>query len=333
MQYSDSRLKEDKALRHPVHLRLHYLGWTIIVKSLSSSIYLDYHCFWAPLAIAQAARFQQWAVVLSSTGCVLAVNAVPNIQNYVFNWAIYAGGDLNWGGMYSWQVGYVDPYWAKVLIAVLAVDLVCILGVIILVHRRQSGLQQDPKGIITWVKLSQDICDESAIGLKSGDAFATSREIHSKLKDQRFIVSTDTAKMLLMLTENPKPSQARVPIRLWKVFLQPLPNVLARLWKVLPKSLRNVLGKIQGVCKRFAKFALNIYEKFQSVTKYASNMFGSFLLIPWIAWLIVSLYANTYIVAKMTTSEQLTLRNYALPWSPNIYLVVGVLIQVCIAHS
>jgi hypothetical protein len=282
-------------------------------SSGKSSICLDYHCFWTPMAIIQAIRFRQWTVVFSSIGCVVAVIAVPNIQNYVFNWAVYAGGDLYWGGIYSWQVGYVDPYWAKVMISVLAVDLVCILGVIVLVHCRQSGLEEDPKGIISWVKLTVDICNESAFGLESDDSFAKSSEIYSKLKHKRFQILSDTAQVLQMLPEVPQPSRGRVPVP-WR--------------KLVPHPLRNILAKIQAACKGFAKFVLHVNQRVQSVTEYANNIFSPVILVPWIAWLILSLCANIYILAKMTTSEQLTLKNYALPWSPNIYLVVGVLIQV-----
>jgi len=59
-----------------------------------SSISLDYHFFRSPLATSQALRFWQWAVAVSSTGYVLALIAVPNIQNYVFNWVVYAGGEV-----------------------------------------------------------------------------------------------------------------------------------------------------------------------------------------------------------------------------------------------
>jgi hypothetical protein len=82
-----------------------------------------------------------------STGYVLALTAVPNIQNCVFNWVIYAGVDLNWGGVYSWKVGIVDPFSVKILLVLLSLDLVCIICLFIFVQRRESGLQNDPEAL------------------------------------------------------------------------------------------------------------------------------------------------------------------------------------------
>jgi hypothetical protein len=280
----------------------------------ASSICLDYHFFWTPIAIVQAVRCRQWAVVLSSTGCVVAVIAVPNIQNYVFNWVIYSGGDLNWGGIYSWQVGLVDPYWAKVLISAVAIDLVCILSLMVLLHRRQTGLQDDPRGIITWVKFTLDSGDESDFGLQHFDSFADSCEIYAKLKDKRFQVTAGTAQGLRVLKDCPASPPGRLRIRCGKR---------------VPQSLRTAWAKIGVTRERGVKWTLRIYQRVNWwMAEYASSMLHLLILIPWILWLVLSLCANLYILAKMTSPEQLTLSNYVLPWSPNVYLVVGVFIQV-----
>lgn len=85
---------------------------------------------------------------------MLALIVVLNIQNYVFNWVVYAGGNLNRGDVYAWQVGIVDPFWANILLAVFSLDLVCIICLAIFVQRRESGPQEDPEGIMAWVRLT-----------------------------------------------------------------------------------------------------------------------------------------------------------------------------------
>jgi hypothetical protein len=85
---------------------------------------------------------------------VLALIVVPNIQNYVFNWVVYAGGNLNRGDVYACQVGIVDPFWANILLAELSLNLVCIICLIIFAQHRESGLQEDPRGIMAWVRLT-----------------------------------------------------------------------------------------------------------------------------------------------------------------------------------
>jgi hypothetical protein len=276
------------------------------------TICLDYHSFWSPLAIVQVLMFRQWTVALSSTGSTVAVIAVPNIQNYIFNWVIYSGGRLNWGGVYSWQVGVVDPYWANVLTGVLCVDLLCLVGLVSLLHRRRSGLQQDPRGIITWVQVTLSSGGESIFGLEPADSFAPESQIYSKVKNKRLQILTGLARELRVVGDDHSPDHS------------------ADRWrKFIPKPFQHRLAKVGRIWKHSAKFAMHIYDVVSSwMTRYASNMLHPLLLVPWMLWLVVSLCANLYVLAEMTSSEQLTLSNYALPWSPDIYLVVGVLIQV-----
>jgi hypothetical protein len=65
------------------------------------------------------------------------------------------------------------------------------------------------------------------------------------------------------------------------------------------------------------------------VTDYPESfMFHPLVVSLWIFFLILVLCVNIYILAIITSTTQMTLSNYALPWSPNVYLLVGVLIQV-----
>ena len=277
------------------------------------SICFEYHFFWGPLAILQALMFQHWAVVLSSTGSTMAVIAVPNIQNYVFNWVIYSGGQLNWGGVYSWQVGIADPYWSNVLTGVLCINLLCVVGLMALLHYRRSGLEQDPRGIITWVQLTMSSGRESIFGLQPADSFSQESEICSKLKDKRLQILTNPTRELHVVGN---------------VVSQP--HSIHRWRDITPKPLQRSITKVSVIWSHFVKFVTTVYDAVGSwMTLHASNMLHPLLLVPWTMYLILSFCANVYILAQMTSGEQLTLSNYALPWSPNVYLVVGVLIQVC----
>ena len=114
-----------------------------------SSICLDYHSFWSPLAILQAARYGHWTVELSSTGAVLASIVVPIIQNNVFIWELYSGGSLSWADSYFWQVAITHPFWSKILAILLSVNLLCSIGLLILMPGQDAGLFEDPRQITT----------------------------------------------------------------------------------------------------------------------------------------------------------------------------------------
>ncbi len=278
-----------------------------------SSICLDYHCFWSPLAILQALRFRQWAVAFSSTGYVLALIAVPNIQNYAFNWVVYSGGDLNWGGVYSWQVGLIDPFWAKILLVVLSLDLLCIVLLTIFLQRRESGLQRDPIGIMAWVRLIVDSDNQSISCLESNDSFDTLRTIFSNLNNFTFHL-TET-QQLRVRRNQPRSSRHRFELTCFKI---------------VPKTIRPAIDKIWKLCDLAWKRVLCIANPIDALVTYypKSVMFHPVVLITWITSLTLILCANIYILAKMTSNTQMTLSSYALPWSPNIYLLVGVFIQV-----
>jgi hypothetical protein len=278
-----------------------------------SSICLDYHCFWSPLAIFQALRFRQWAVAFSSTGYVLALIAIPNIQNYVFNWVVYAGGDLNWGGVYTWQVGIIDHFWTNILLVVLSLDLVCIICVILILQRRESGLQRDPRGVITWVMLTLDRNDLLVSCLDNCDSFASLRIIFSKMDNKRFRFTEK--QQLQVLKDQAISSQHRFP-------------TIGS--KIIPRQIWTALANIWRLCKLLWKLVLYVADFVDSLVTDCpkSFMFHPLVLIFWITSLILVLCANIYILIMMTSTTQLTLSNYALPWSPNVYLLVGVFIQV-----
>ena len=72
---------------------------------------------------------------------------------------------------------------------------------------------------------------------------------------------------------------------------------------------------------------------FHRAGKWLNGSPYPFLLQPiafllWIAFLGLVFCANMYLVIGMTTPHQLDVENYALPWNPSLYIVVGVTIQV-----
>ena len=295
--------------RVEVYYQLSRKGGCLGEKSLS----LDYHCFWSPLSILQALRFRQWAVVLSSTGYTLSLIAMPNIQNYVFAWTVYSGGNLNWGGAYSWQVGYMDPYWTAILIGILSANLICIVALIIILQFRVSGLREDPLGVITMVKLiSGNQRGFAEFGLEDEDAFESLETITSKLDVKRFTISSG-----YQLREHAHP--------------QSVASSNSILWtKLLPTAMVQRTSQVWRILKRTWNFIVGIVR---SIDTWINGRPQPFLLHPlisllWITWLSLLLAANSYILVKMTTDTQLALYNFVIPWSPDAYLLVGVFIQV-----
>ena len=305
------QIVDGEVKRVEVYYQLSLEGGCLGKKSLS----LNYHCFWSPLSILQALRFKHWAVFLSSTGYTLSLIAMPNIQNYVFAWTVYSGGNLDWGGTYSWQVGYVDPYWTAVLIGILVANLICIVALTIILQFRVSGLREDPLGVITLVKLISGSQRRFAeFGLENKDAFESLETITSKLNSRRFEISSG-----YQLRETPQPQSVTSP------------NSSFVLWtQLLPTALVQQLSQVWRILKRTWKLIVSIVRKIDTWINGRSQpfMFHPLISLLWIAWLLLLLTANSYILVKMTSDRQLALYNFVIPWSPNAYLLVGVFIQV-----
>ena len=284
----------------------------------ASSVCLDYHCFWAPFAVFQAIRYRQWAVVSSSIGYTLALFAIPNIQNYIFVWVVFSGGYFDWGAEYSWQTGQLDPYWAKVLLGVLAINLVCALCLFPFLKCPGFKMTTEPNGIITLIEL---VCGKvpADFGLDPSHEKASFNGIASVLWDQRFHVVEANSSMRLEIFRGPTspthspvlnfttPSRQAQNSRFRRAF-----NGTRRCWNVFRV-------KLIGYCWEV--------EKWMNGSPYP------FLLRPlpltlWIIFLALVFAANSYIVHKMTTPQQLSDQNYALPWNPSLYIATGVFIQV-----
>ncbi|KAL9608073.1 MAG: hypothetical protein Q9167_007073 [Letrouitia subvulpina] len=152
----------------------------------ASSLCLDYHSFWIPFSVIQAIRYQQWPVACSSIGYTLALIAIPNIQNYSFKWVVFSGGHFEWGATYSWQSGQLDPYWTKVLLDLLALNLLCSLCLFPFARPR-AFVTSEPGGIMTVAELVWDKTPAD-FSLEASYETAPFTEIASVLWDQRFLL-------------------------------------------------------------------------------------------------------------------------------------------------
>lgn len=291
-----------------------------------STICFEYHSFWVPLSIIQSLIFRQWAVFLSSTGTVIATIIIPNFQNYVFNWVIYSGGQLNWGGVYSWQVGYMDLYWTKLLTSFLCLDLVCLIGLMTVLLRRQSGLEGEPDIIMHWVRLVSSNNGNDTFGLIPFDSFESDETlIRSKLRNKQFqIIKTPWSSKLCVKSENDINAT-----RYWhSSYNMPAADLRRYLLSQLVRI--SFFRCIVSLVEVTPRILVRYYRKARHlIFQHASTMIHPLLIITWIIWLVLSLCANLYILISMTSGNQLALSNYTLPWSQNLYLVVGVFIQVC----
>ena len=284
----------------------------------ASSVCLDYHCFWAPLTIFQALRYQQWAVASSSTGYILALLVIPNIQNYVFVWTIFSGGYFDWGAKFSWQTGLLDPYWARVLLGVLAINLVCALCLFPFLKSHDLTMTTEPNAILTLTEL---VCDKvpADFGLDPSHEKASFNTLASILWDKQFqLVQANSSTRLEIINGPASPTQSSF-----------LNSTLTS-----HQAQRSFVLKILNNTRRcWDAFRLKFTGYCREVEMWMNGSPYPYLLRPlpltlWIIFLALIFAANSYVVHKMTSPEQLSDQNYALPWNPTLYLVTGVFIQV-----
>lgn len=267
------------------------------------SLCLDYHSFWSPLAILLACRYRQWPVVFSSTGYVLSAIVVPNV--HVFEWEIYSGGRLAWGSQYSWLVGLADPFWSKVLLGVLAANLACAVGLLVFLSARRTRLHRDPRGIASQVSLVRAEDSDTPGHFLVGATMNASRQkaysdFVKHIEDTVFRIDDTKGYQLVTLPS----TISHTSVIDW--FMQKLsfkPKITHRISRVA--VVKNLLG--DGPFPWFLK--------------------GIPMMI-WHAALIVCLTGASFLLNRMTTAEALRAENYQLTWSPNIYLIVGVFVQV-----
>ena len=284
----------------------------------ASSVCLDYHCFWAPLAVFQAIRHRQWAVVGSSIGYTLALLAIPNIQNYMFVWVIFSGGYFDWGAEYSWQTGQLDPYWAKVLLGVLAINLVCALCLFPFLKFPGSKMTTELSGIMTVAEL---VCDKVPpdFGLDPSHDKASFNDIASVLWNQQFRLVEANSSTRLESNRGPTSATSSSVLSLTIPSRQAQNSRFRRAFNASRRCWNVFRLKLIGYCREV--------EKWMNGSPYPC-LLRPLPLTLWIIFLALVFAANCYVVHNMTTSEQLSDQNYALPWNPSLYIATGVFIQV-----
>lgn len=286
-----------------------------------SSLCLDYHSFWAPLSIFQGVRYQQWTVAFSSTGFVLASIVVPNIQNYVFQWVLYSGATLPWGGTFSWQVGLVDPYWSRVLVAILAMNFACLVGIMVVTVTEGTGLSEDMLGLAGHAGLILDKAP-SDLGFEITDEEATFSEVCTKLFEQRFHLSEENGFSTLNVyagTTYSKLSRIKVAVKSLRQYSSMPPRRLQPLFRKIWKPFGFFLSRAGEVVLMAGCWITNCPHSF---------FFHPLALIFWLSSLVFLLSATIYVLVQMSQLSQTLLQNYNMPWPTNVYLVVGVLVQV-----
>lgn len=271
-----------------------------------------------PFSVIQAIRYQQWPVASSSIGYTIALIAIPNIQNYTFKWVVFSGGHFEWGAAYSWQSGQQDPYWAKVLLGLLGLSLLCSLCLFPFT-RPPTFVVSQPGGIMTVAELVGDKFPAD-FGLEASHETAPFTKIASILWDQRFRVVEENQSMRLEVLRGPT-TLPRLPV---STSTTP-PPIQAR-----NRYYREICQKSRSYWNLFL-LKTKYYVRQMSIWMNGSPY--PFLLRPlaltlWIIFLSLVFAANAYIVHDMTGLQQLADQNYVPPSKPSLYIVVGVLIQV-----
>ena len=278
-----------------------------------SSLCLDYHSFWIPLSILQAIRYRHWTVALSSTGSVLASIVIPVIQNYVFIWELYSGGSLAWPDTYSWQVTIADPFWSKVLASLLSVTLLCSFGLFILIPGQKTGLTEDPRGTASTHEL---ILTKNHLSLQFNENAdrQTFSDLCSELGPSRFhLLRRTNVDHMTLEKVNPSNSMSQ-PLTCRNCL--PFNGTIQRQWS----KLKPVLKVLKSFVNLITHFSINCPHFF---------LFQRVVFIPWLLFLSALLAFGIYIVTTMSRIAQAEQKNYSIPLTPDVYLIVGVFVQVC----
>lgn len=270
------------------------------------------------MSIIQATRYRQWPLVFSSIGYTIALVALPNIQNYAFQWVVFTGGHFDWGAEYSWQTGQMDPYWCKILLALLGVELCCAGSLWPFLASLPSKLDKGPSGLETVAELVLER-GPADFGLDMSDEEASFNEIASILRDRQFRIVRNGN--FLALTEVPEPTSITVS----QTQVVTPPQQQSR--RLLPWGRGSKVRQYLSIGMTRLRSLLVKIETWLNRSPYPF-LFHPVVLMVWISFLCLVLAASSYVIQGMTTPQQLIDQIYALPWNPTLYIAVGVSIQV-----
>lgn len=305
---------DDEVKRLDPYYRLSKPGGTSGKRSLS----LNYHSFWAPLSIWQAVVYGHWTVFVSSLGSVLGTIAVPVLANFVFSWSLCSGATLEDDRQYSWQVALVDPYWTMILVGVMGVNLVCAVVLLIVLPRRDTGLKRDIRGIAGVLSLipDGDDCFERIKNEKDAHLLTSSRLAKDYAK-MRFCLKLDAHHPDPVLTLQSTSTSQPAPGRKYMFWG----------WKYVLEA-RRAVSDLTSLLLQDKHFEW-IHE-----IKELPNNHGNFLpLHPilftiWLFCLVTLMIIVGYIAAGMNKLNKTGIWNYEMPFPTEMYLIVGVFIQV-----
>ena len=270
----------------------------------------QYHEFWSPLAILQAFRYRQWAVVCTSTGYVIAAIVLPNLQNYVFAWDIFAGTNQLWGGQQTHQVGYMVGSWTVVLLALLALNMSLAIGLYLCLEIHPLCLYEDPRGVAFAVS----ILLKSEAELKQHfREFQIERNVRLLLQHD-----PDGTAQLQVLRPSPATSRATDPL------MQHMKSVLVNVKQWVTPPATTIRKRFELWLSRYIHLPRNVWTWI--------DVFSLLLLIFWNTLLVSLLVAAAWVFVHMIRPVQMQGQNYQLPWSSNVYLIAGVFVQVPLPH-
>lgn len=304
---------DDEVKRIDMYHRLQKPGGTTGARSLC----LNYHVFWAPLSIFQALRYRHWSVAVSSLGSVLATIVVPVFSNYVFYWEVYDGAALDWPATYSWQVALVDYDWAYKLVGALAAATVCCVVLFLLLPSQKTGLSRDIRGIADLVYLLERT-DASGFGLPLGSSSRSLSEIEGLFSTSQFYLIQDNNERRLERTTRAVSASNSS----W-LGMTILPVTQHKITTVIRKWLR----PLTEFCKVTVKTSSRATQK---MVNDESNFFPFRRLVffTWLVSLLLLMLAAGWITASLNKNDKDEEWNYSIPVDPNVYLIVGILVQV-----
>lgn len=267
------------------------------------SLCLDYHGFWSRLSVVQAIRYRHWTVAISSIGLVLGSIAIPISQNYLFNWRLYSGGRLPWADEYSWQVGLVDPYWANVLTAQLALAMGITTVLYIRLPTRKTYLRKDIRGVMGLVSM----CAGGLPAITRDDHRKSALQIYEKLGHS-----------IYRLVEAPNSSQLILQSRI-SHDSGTEPAILRE-----HQRLKKMYQAIKALAVKFWKFT----ETARCwVAEYVNDQPTCFVFRPetfalWLLVLLTLMIFTAYIAATMNGNAKDNMWNYNVPLPADLYLIV-----------
>ncbi|RPA71540.1 hypothetical protein BJ508DRAFT_89800 [Ascobolus immersus RN42] len=314
------------------YYHLYKNGSTAKAKAGSETLNLDYHTFWAPLRLYQACKHQHWAPMLSSLAFINAFAVIPNLQNSLFSWESREGGTYAWS--VSWdrvqiktfkaRFGVVDSTLARVIEAMLGLNLLCALLLMRLLWRRKTGLLHEPQGNLWLTELLNGrngyqllACEPDATSGHNGHPsrpIPLADRVENWARTHQCWTEFDTTSKTIQLKYKCPASHITV---------------------ISPSSRSSLWGKLVGTVVKRGKWISLIWMKLGNILRPLScrlvhqrqqfmiNPFpiGLFILVMLTILSVTSWLLGLHVMAFKSRDNQ-------VPLPPDLYLVVGVLIKV-----